>query len=310
MKKHFVTGLFAILAMTANAQSFKEWQDPEINAVNRAPMHANYFAYESTEAAIKGIKEKSSNFMTLNGTWKFNWVPNADARPTDFWQPEFNDKGWNTMPVPGVWELNGFGDPIYVNVGYAWREQFRNNPPQVPTVNNHVGSYRREITVPAHWKGKEIIAHFGSVTSNMYLWVNGKYVGYSEDSKMEAEFNLTPYLKPGQKNLIAFQVFRWCDGTYLEDQDFFRYSGVGRDCYLYARSKKQIADIRITPDLDAQYQNGSLAINLTTKGRGEIELELFDTNNQPVVTKSLNASGNISTTMEVASPNKWTAETF
>ena len=309
MKKHFVTGLFAVLAMTANAQSFKEWQDPEINAVNRAPMHANYFAYESTEAAIKGIKEKSSNFMTLNGTWKFNWVPNADARPTDFWQPEFNDKGWNAMPVPGVWELNGFGDPIYVNVGYAWREQFRNNPPQVPTVNNHVGSYRREITVPAHWKGKEIIAHFGSVTSDMYLWVNGKYVGYSEDSKMEAEFNLTPYLKPGQKNLIAFQVFRWCDGTYLEDQDFFRYSGVGRDCYLYARSKKQIADIRITPDLDAQYQNGSLAINLTTKGRGEVELGLFDANNQPVVTKSLNASGNISTTMEVTSPNKWTAET-
>ena len=309
MKKHFVTGLFAVLAMTANAQSFKEWQDPEINAVNRAPMHANYFAYESTEAAIKGIKEKSSNFMTLNGTWKFNWVPNADARPTDFWQPEFNDKGWNTMPVPGVWELNGFGDPIYVNVGYAWREQFRNNPPQVPTVNNHVGSYRREITVPAHWKGKEIIAHFGSVTSNMYLWVNGKYVGYSEDSKMEAEFNLTPYLKPGQKNLIAFQVFRWCDGTYLEDQDFFRYSGVGRDCYLYARGKKQIADIRITRDLDAQYQNGSLAINLTTKGRGEVELGLFDADNQPVVTKSLNASGNISTTMEVTSPNKWTAET-
>lgn len=309
MKKHFITGLFAVLAMTANAQSFKEWQDPEINAVNRAPMHANYFAYESTEAAIKGIKEKSSNFMTLNGTWKFNWVPNADARPTDFWQPEFNDKGWNTMPIPGVWELNGFGDPIYVNVGYAWREQFRNNPPQVPIVNNHVGSYRREITVPTHWKGKEIIAHFGSVTSNMYLWVNGKYVGYSEDSKMEAEFNLTPYLKLGQKNLIAFQVFRWCDGTYLEDQDFFRYSGVGRDCYLYARSKKQIADIRITPDLDTQYQNGSLAINLTTKGRGEVELELFDANNQPVVTKSLNASGNISTTMEVASPNKWTAET-
>lgn len=309
MKKHFVTGLFAVLAMTANAQSFKEWQDPKINAVNRAPMHANYFAYESTEAAIGGIKEKSSNFMTLNGTWKFNWVPNADARPTDFWQPEFNDKGWNAMPVPGVWELNGFGDPIYVNVGYAWREQFRNNPPQVPTVNNHVGSYRREITVPAHWKGKEIIAHFGSVTSNMYLWVNGKYVGYSEDSKMEAEFNLTPYLKPGQKNLIAFQVFRWCDGTYLEDQDFFRYSGVGRDCYLYARGKKQIADIRITPDLDAQYQNGSLAINLTTKGRGEVELGLFDADNQPVVTKSLNASGNISTTMEVTSPNKWTAET-
>lgn len=158
--------------------------------------------------------------MTLNGTWKFFWVKDADARPTDFWKPGFNDKGWSDMPVPGVWELYGFGDPIYVNVGYAWRNQFKNNPPEVPVVNNHVGSYRREIVVPADWKGKDIIAHFGSVTSNMYLWVNGKYVGYSEDSKLEAEFDLTSYLKPGQENLIAFQVFRWCDGTYLEDQDF------------------------------------------------------------------------------------------
>lgn len=309
MKKHLITGLFAALAIAANAQSFKEWQDPQINAVNRAPMHTNYFAYESTDAAAKGIKEKSSNFMTLNGIWKFDWVANADARPTDFWRLDFNDKGWDKMPVPGVWELNGFGDPIYVNVGYAWREQFRNNPPQVPVVNNHIGSYRREITVPADWKGKEIMAHFGSVTSNMYLWVNGKYVGYSEDSKLEAEFDLTPYLKPGQKNLIAFQVFRWCDGTYLEDQDFFRYSGVGRDCYLYARGKKQIADIRITPDLDAQYKNGSLAISLTTKGRANVDLELFDADNREIATQSLEASGSINTTMEVSSPNKWTAET-
>jgi beta-galactosidase len=168
--------------------------------------------------------------MTLNGTWKFFWVKDADARPVDFWKPEFDDRGWGDIPVPGVWELNGFGDPIYVNTGYAWRNQFKNNPPQVPVADNHVGSYRREIVVPADWKGKDIIAHFGSVTSNMYLWVNGRYVGYSEDSKLEAEFDLTPYLKPGRKNLIAFQVFRWCDGTYLEDQDFFRYSGVGRDC--------------------------------------------------------------------------------
>lgn len=158
--------------------------------------------------------------MTLNGTWKFNWVKDADSRPTDFWKTGFNDKGWDDLQVPAVWELNGYGDPIYVNVGYAWRNQFQNNPPEVPTENNHVGSYRREIVVPASWKGKDIIAHFGSVTSNMYLWVNGRYVGYSEDSKLEAEFDLTPYLKPGQKNLIAFQVFRWCDGTYLEDQDF------------------------------------------------------------------------------------------
>ena len=175
MKRQLMTGLFAALAFTAVAQS-NEWRDPEVNAVNRAPMHANFFAYETAEVAAKDAKEQSQNFMTLNGPWKFFWVKNADARPTDFWRTDYNDKGWNNMPVPGVWELNGYGDPLYVNVGYAWREQFKNNPPEVPTVNNHVGSYRREIMVPASWNGKEIIAHFGSVTSNMYLWVNGKYV--------------------------------------------------------------------------------------------------------------------------------------
>lgn len=307
MKKHLFTGLLAAVTLTANAQSFNEWRDPEINAVNRAPMHANYFAYESTDAATRSVKEQSTNFMTLNGTWKFFWVKNSDARPTDFWKLGFNDKGWNDMPVPGVWELNGYGDPIYVNVGYAWRSQFKNNPPQVPVDNNHVGSYRRELTVPAHWNGKEIIAHFGSVTSNMYLWVNGKYVGYSEDSKLEAEFNLTPYLKAGQKNLIAFQVFRWCDGTYLEDQDFFRYSGVGRDCYLYARDKKRIEDIRVTPDLDANYKNGSLSVALTLKGSGNVNLELLDATGKQVAKETTRGNGTV--VMNVENPQKWTAET-
>lgn len=307
MKKHLMTGLLVALALTANAQSFKEWQDPEINAVNRATMHTNYFAYESVDAASRGAKEQSSYFMTLNGTWKFFGVKNTDARPVDFWKVDFNDKGWSTMPVPGVWELNGFGDPIYVNTGYAWRNQFNNNPPQVPTENNHVGSYRREITVPADWGGKEIIAHFGSITSNIYLWVNGRYVGYSEDSKLEAEFNLTPYLKVGQKNLIAFQVFRWCDGTYLEDQDFFRYSGVGRDCYLYARDKKRIEDIRVTPDLDAAYKNGTLKVALSLKGNGNVNLELLDAAGKLIATETAKGTGTV--TMNIENPAKWTAET-
>ena len=307
MKKHLITGLFAALALTANAQSFKEWLDPEINAVNRAPMHTNYFAYESADAAMQGKKDQSTNYMTLSGTWKFSWVRNADQRPTDFWKVGFNDKGWNNLQVPAVWELNGYGDPIYVNTGYAWRNQFQNNPPEVPTENNHVGSYRREIIVPADWKGKDIIAHFGSVTSNMYLWVNGRYVGYSEDSKLEAEFDLTPYLKPGQTNLIAFQVFRWCDGTYLEDQDFFRYSGVGRDCYLYARNKKRIQDIRITPDLDEAYKNGSLRVTLDLKGSGNVNLELLDATGKAVATETAKGSGTI--LMNVENPHKWTAET-
>ena len=306
MKKHILTSLLSMMTLSMGAQSFQEWKDPRVNAVNRAPMHTNYFAYESDHAAKKGIKENSANFMTLNGTWKFNWVKDADSRPTDFWKVGFNDKGWNDIPVPGVWELHGYGDPIYVNIGYAWRNQFENNPPYVPNEENHVGSYRREITVPASWKGKDIIAHFGSVTSNMYLWVNGKYVGYSEDSKLEAEFNLTPYLKPGQKNLIAFQVFRWCDGTYLEDQDFFRYSGVGRDCYLYARDKKRIEDIRVTPDLDANYKNGSLSVVLNLKGSGKVNLTLKDASGKEVATAQATKG---TATLEVENPHKWTAET-
>ena len=307
MKKTLITGLFTTLALAAGAQTFQEWQNPDINAVNRLPMHTHYFAYENDEAASKGNKEQSALFMSLNGTWKFNWVKDADSRPTDFWKTSFNDKGWDNLQVPAVWELNGYGDPIYVNVGYAWRNQFTNNPPQVPVENNHVGSYRREIVVPAQWKGKEIIAHFGSVTSNMYLWVNGRFVGYSEDSKLEAEFDLTPYLKPGQKNLIAFQVFRWCDGTYLEDQDFFRYCGVGRDCYLYARSKKRIEDIRVTPDLDAEYRNGSLTVELKLKGQAPVQLTLVDAKGKTVAETTAKNSGTAK--LDVENPHKWSAET-
>lgn len=297
----------ASVGLTAFAQQ-PEWQDPNVNAINRAVMHTNYFAYESEQAALKGCRLASDNYMTLNGTWKFNWVQNADQRPTDFYKVDFNDKGWDNIQVPGVWELNGYGDPIYVNVGYPWRSQYKNNPPYVPTVNNHVGTYRKEIELPADWKGRQIMAHFGSVTSNMYLWVNGKFVGYSEDSKLEAEFDLTKYLRPG-KNIIAFQVFRWCDGTYLEDQDFFRYSGVGRDCYLYTRTANHIEDIRITPDLDAQYKDGTLQIDIQMKGKGTVDLKLLDKEGKEVTTAQVKGSGKQTASMTVSNPAKWTAET-
>ena len=306
MRKYVTLGLAVLLSLSANAQTFTEWQDAGVNAVNRAPMHTDYFAYETPELAARGERESSIYYMSLNGQWKFNWVRHADARPADFWKPGYNDRAWDTMPVPGVWELNGYGDPLYVNVGYPWREQYQNNPPQVPTEENHVGSYRRTITVPASWKGKDIIAHFGSVTSNIYLWVNGKYVGYSEDSKLEAEFDLTRYLKPGQENLIAFQVFRWCDGTYLEDQDFFRYSGVGRDCYLYAREKRRIEDIRVTPDLDAEYKDGTLTVDVQLKGNAIATLKLKDAQGKEVAAATTRGE---TVTMQVSNPHKWTAET-
>ena len=208
--------------LCAGAQTFTEWKDPRVNSHGRAPMHTSYFAYESPEAALLADPAASSNYLPLNGKWKFAWAENVWERPTDFFREDYDDGYWDEISVPGVWELNGYGDPVYLNVGYAWRNQYRNNPPLVPEKGNHVGSYRRVVEIPAGWSGKDIIAHFGSVTSNMYLWVNGKYVGYSEDSKLEAEFDITRYLRPGEDNLICFQVFRWCDGTYLEDQDFFR----------------------------------------------------------------------------------------
>ncbi|MCF2593820.1 DUF4981 domain-containing protein [Bacteroides caecigallinarum] len=307
--KHLFLGALCLSALSVSGQTFKEWQNPEINQVNRLPMHSNFFAYDTMDEAMQNEKQESDNFMTLNGKWKFFWVENADQRPTDFFRLDYNDKGWDNLNVPAVWELNGYGDPIYVNVGYAWRNQYRNNPPVVPTEKNHVGSYRKEIFVPADWKGKDIIVHFGSVTSNMYLWVNGKFVGYSEDSKLEAEFDLTKYLQPGKKNLIAFQVFRWCDGTYLEDQDFFRYSGVGRDCYLYTRNKNRIEDIHITPDLDKEYVNGTLDIELKLKGNNTVSLQLFDADGTEVARKEVKGSSLVKTRIELESPHKWTAET-
>ena len=242
--KKLVLFLFAAASAVTLWGQGREWLDPKVNAVNRMPMHANFFAYESLKAAKEGDRSASERFLSLNGDWKFFWVRNVDQRPADFFKVGYDDKGWDNMPVPGLWEHNGYGDPLYVNTGYPWREQFENDPPNVPVENNHVGSYRRTVTVPDSWKGQQVIAHFGSVTSNIYLWVNGKYVGYSEDSKLEAEFDITRYVKPGE-NLIAFQTFRWCDGTYLEDQDFFRFAGVGRDCYLYARPEKHIAALNL-----------------------------------------------------------------
>ncbi len=165
MKKLFL--IFGLLSLSAmlSAQTMTEWQDPNVNEVNRTSMHTSFFAFENEEAAQKGAKEQSENFMSLNGIWKFNWVKDADMRPTDFWERGFNDRGWDNINVPGVWELNGYGDPQYVNVGYGWREQFHNNPPEVPVKNNHVGSYRKTVHIPDSWKNKDIVAHFGAVSS-------------------------------------------------------------------------------------------------------------------------------------------------
>ncbi len=256
-----------------------QWLDPEVNQINRLPMRANYFPYESI-AESHLDKTQASNFLSLHGDWKFHWVENADQRPINFYETNLDDSDWDRFPVPGIWELNGYGDPIYVNVGYAWREKFRNNPPQVPVAENHVGSYRKEIRIPKDWDGKKIIAHFGSVTSNLWLYVNGQFVGYSEDSKLGAEFDLTPYVTPGKKNLIAFQVFRWCDGTYLEDQDFWRFSGVARETYLYARDTVHLNQLRIEGTLINETTQGLLCVTTDIPQGHLLQVTLRDASGQ------------------------------
>lgn len=308
MRKLILTCL-SFTALTALATT-PEWLDPEINQINRLPMHTSFFPYSSVDGAKRGLPSHEQNYLSLHGDWKFHWVNDADNRPTDFFKVDFNDSDWGKMPIPGNWELNGYGDPMYVNVGYGWRGHAYNTPPIVPSKDNHVGSYRKSITIPADWKGKQVIAHLGSVTSNVYVYVNGKFVGYSEDSKLEPEFDITPYIKPGEENLISFQVFRWCDGSYLEDQDFFRYSGFARDSYLYAKDKNfSIEDIRVNADLTNDYKDGVLDVKVAIKGKGTVNISLCDAQDRIVGSQTSNGKGTLDFKLNIAEPAKWTAET-
>ena len=215
--------------------------------------------------------------------------------------------------MPGILELNGYGDAIYSNNGYPWRTQFRPEPPFVEERNNYTGSYRKMVTVPADWKGERIYLHVGSATSNLMVWVNGKFVGYSEDSKVSAEFDLTKYLTPGKENLIAMQVMRWCDGSYLEDQDFWRFTGIAREVYLYARPQAHIADLFITPDLVNNYQDGTLEVKLNAVGaKGEtVMFSLKDKEGKEVAAQTAKVGGNgeVKINFDIKNPLKWTAET-
>lgn len=290
--------------------TFTEWHDLQVNEVNRLKLHTNYFAYENEALALAGQMDKSANFISLHGAWKFNWVKDADKRPVDFYKTDLDDSAWKTMNIPANWEMNGYGVPEYVNTGFAWRGHFDQKPPAVPVKDNNVGSYRRIVNIPDSWDGKQVIAHFGSVTSNIYLYVNGQFVGYAEDAKVAAEFDITPYLKKGD-NLIAFQTFRWCDGSWCEDQDFWRLSGVARDSYLYARnSAVQLTNIKITPDLQNNYEDGIVQIYAEVKGQPVIEYKLLNHNGIEIIKSDANFKKRVNGTAQFTIKNvkKWSAE--
>ena len=276
-----------------------DWQNPQVIQRNRIPM-SSYFETD-------GLK------LSLNGTWDFCWYENIDSRSKDFFTENFDASSWDTMPVPGLWELNGYGDPVYKNVGWAWSGHYKNNPPFPSDWHNYAGQYRRTFTLDEQWKGKDIFLHIGSATSNVRVWVNGKEVGYSEDSKLEARFNITKFVRTGE-NLIALEIFRWCDGTYLEDQDFWRLTGLSRDVYVYSREKNRIEDIKVTASA-----SGEAVVKVeVSKPVTSVAIELYDPFGQKVAVENESASpekarterGNtlLTYTFTVPQVKQWSAE--
>ena len=311
MFRRLLLSLAAALAAVMAEGAAPVWQDPAVNQQNREPRRADFFAYESLPLALQGQKGQSARYLSMEGKWKFHFGRNYSDRPEEFFKADYDDSAWAEIPVPGLLELNGYGDPTYKNVGYAWHTTFKSNPPFVGLTENYVGSYRRTFSLPDGWRGSEVYFHVGSATSNLMLWVNGRYVGYSEDSKVAAEFNITKYLKQG-RNLIAMQVMRWCDGSYLEDQDFWRFTGIAREVYLYSRPKVRIADITIGQDLVNGYRDGLLTYTVPVEGGkgATLSLRLEDAVGRVVGSAEKTVDdGLVSGTMTVAGAQPWTAET-
>ncbi|WP_430812263.1 MULTISPECIES: glycoside hydrolase family 2 TIM barrel-domain containing protein [unclassified Carboxylicivirga] len=312
------------------AQSQNDWENPSFVGVNKEQPHATLYPFDSFEQALTANMENSPWIQMLNGHWKFNWVKHPDERPKNFFTTAFDDSDWKTIPVPSNWQLQGYGKPIYTNIKYP----FKNNPPYVMSepdsaytsfeMRNPVGSYRHRFTVDESWDGREIFIQFDGVKSAFYLWVNGQKVGYSQGSMTPAEFNITDYLQTGE-NVLAVEVYRWSDGSYLEDQDFFRFSGIFRDVYLMAAPKLHIRDFFVSSEFDAEYNHAELNVTAylhnyadTAHYRTHLEVDLVDEKGnyyqQSPLTKHLTVMilpGNESVVHlkhKVIKPKKWSAE--
>lgn len=306
--KRFLSLCVLLLALTSgNAQTFTEWHDAELNEINRAPIHSSFKIVGTADQTSSG----NSNYtLSLNGTWAFHFAKNADQRAEGFFSPDFDASTWGEIKVPAVWESEGYADPLYVNAAHAWRGHWQDNPPHVPIEQNHVGSYRRTMEIPSDWLSRDIFLNIGGAYSNVYVWINGKFVGYSEDSRLAARFDITKYVKAGE-NLVALQVFRWCDGTYLEAQDFWRHSGIYRDVTVEARAKARVEDMWVKADLDGNYRNGLLDVELTlTKDVKKVHVKLLDTQGNVITEQSQKpVKGSANLHFDVENPAKWSAET-
>ncbi len=326
----------APLHLNAQDTAKPDWENPLMFNQNKEKPHVPVIPFRTVEEALTQKRNESVYYKTLSGTWKFHWVRKPADRPTDFYQPGYDVSGWDDIPVPSNWELEGYGIPIYVNHQYEFADfkapvsdemkfidnRYPANPGNVPDDYNPVGSYRRTFTIPQSWDGRQVFIRFGAVKSAFYLWINGHEVGYSQGSKTPAEWDITSYLTEGE-NTVAAQVFRWSDGSYLECQDFWRISGIERDVFLYSKPKMRIRDYFVHADLDAAYQNGLWKLEVDLKnhnenqqqGKVELEYQLFDAQKNLIARDSKDAEfarkDNIKLTFnkEIPNPHKWTAET-
>ncbi len=337
MKQLIITTFFLIFFISLNAQSqTPDWENPKMFDQNKEKAHATLMPFRTVDEALTYQPQRSVFYKSLSGIWKFNWVQKPADRPVDFYKTDYDVSSWNEIPVPANWELQGYGIPIYVNHQYEFSDYkkpvspemkfvdniYPANPGKIPHDYNPVGSYRRTFTVPETWDGRQVYIQFGAVKSAFYLWINGQKVGYSQGSKTPAEWDITKYIKEGE-NVIAAEVYRWSDGSYLEAQDFWRISGIERDVYIYSTPKVRIRDFFAHADLDADYQNGlfSLEVDLDNhseklrSGNYKVEYQIFDANQYKIASDSEDAKINkkaevkLSFSQEIETPKKWTAET-
>ena len=293
----------------------RDWENPELTGLNRVDPHATLISYPDENSALLSVKENSPNYRSLNGIWKFHLSKTPEERPYWFFKDDYDIRDWDDLTVPSNWQLMGYDDPpIYSNVAYP----FKPDPPKIPHEDNTVGSYKRTFKIPGDWKGKEIFLEFGAVSSFFYVWVNEQLVGFSKDSKTPAEFDITPYVKRG-KNSLSVEVYRWSDGSYLEDQDFWRLSGIQRDVFLQARPKTHITDCFVKAGLTNNYSDGNLDLEvLVTSGDARqtdylIDASLYD-GDQVIYTEEKKVAGddkkaNISFTKSIQGIRRWSAET-
>jgi beta-galactosidase len=309
-------GLLVLLAGALQAQT-PDWENPKVFGINNEYTRSTALPYDNVASALKNQYDQSPFYMSLNGTWKFKWVARPADRPVDFYKEGYDVSGWDNFTIPGNWEIHGYGYPIYTNSTYP----FPNNPPFLNHEDNPVGSYKRTVDIPASWERRHVFIHFEAAAAAMYVWVNGEKVGYSEVMKCPAEFDITKYLRKGSNN-ISIEAYRWSDGSYMEDQDFWRISGFDRGVYLYSTAETRIQDFFVHPTLDKNYKNGLLSLDVKVRNYGstekmqQVEMEVFDKTGKSIFKKTLKtnvAAGEIKgitfAPQTIKAPKIWSAET-